>query len=283
MMKIEVSALHVYPVKSLPGISLQSARLEPTGLAGDRQWMVVDDNGRFVSQRNTPAMALMGCELGDNQLVLHAPDHPPLALPLEPSTGQHAAISVWRDKWQALDAGDDAARWISGAIGQGRALRLVRADAARPRTQSQPDRYGPHTTTHFADGAPYLVAGADSLDRLNDSLSGQAGGAVDMRRFRPNIVVTGLPAFEEHATGRLQGPGYDLELRYPCQRCVITTIDPDTAIADPAREPFRTLATLNPMPGNPRAPAFGENAILVSGAGATIRVGDMLTALPRKT
>jgi uncharacterized protein len=98
-----------------------------------------------------------------------------------------------------------------------------------------------------------------------------------MNRFRPNIVLEGPTAFAEHAAGTVAGPGYALRLAHPCQRCVVTTIDQATARRDPEREPYRTLVRLNPMPGRPDAPAFGQNAALASGPDATIRVGDRVT------
>ncbi|MEJ2383788.1 MAG: MOSC domain-containing protein [Xanthomonadales bacterium] len=100
---------------------------------------------------------------------------------------------------------------------------------------------------------------------------------VPMNRFRPNIVLDGPTAFAEHAAGTVAGAGYALRLAHPCQRCVVTTIDQATARRDPEREPYRTLVRLNPMPGRPDAPAFGQNAALASGPDATIRVGDRVT------
>ena len=97
-----------------------------------------------------------------------------------------------------------------------------------------------------------------------------------MNRFRPNIVVTGPPAFAEHAANRIRGPGYSLRLAHPCQRCLVTTIDQATGRKDPQREPYRTLAQLNPVPDRPTLPAFGQNAALDEGAGALIRIGDTL-------
>ncbi len=280
-MSVEVSALFVYPVKSLGGIALDEARLGTMGLANDRRWMLVRGDGRFVSQREIPGLSRVRCALRDGELVLARDGLPPLVLDSGRANGHRVPVSVWKDHWEALDAGDNAAEWVSRAAGGDHLLRLVRLAEDRPRPQGQPERYGATVTTGFADGAPYLLAGDDSLARLNQVLLETGRDAVPMNRFRPNIVVSGLGAFREHALAALHGPGYSLEPRFPCERCVVTTINQATGVPDPLREPFRTLVSLNPMPGKPRSPAFAENAILARGDGATIRVGDRLETVPR--
>lgn len=275
-MKIEVSALYVYPVKSLAGIALDQARLGPQGLAHDRRWMLVREGGRFVSQRENAALALLRCQLDDRGLTLLADGLSPLRLDDDGLEGHRVPVSVWKDQWEALDAGDRAADWVTRATGSAEPLRLVRMTDDVRRPQGRPDRYGEATTTGFADGAPYLVASTASLACLNAALVASGKAAVPMNRFRPNIVLEGLEAFAEHGIRTVDGPGYQLSLCDPCERCVITTIDQATGRPDPGREPFVTLARLNSMPGKPRSPAFAENAVLTSGDGQQIRVGDPL-------
>jgi hypothetical protein len=138
---------------------------------------------------------------------------------------------------------------------------------------------GSETRIVFADAAPYLVASEASLEALNRELVARALRQVPMNRFRPNVVVRGLAAFQEHGVAMLSGSDYALRFRAPCERCVVTTINQDTAERDPQRQPFRTLVDINPMPGNPRGPAFAENATLETGNGAMIAVGDRLQAI----
>ena len=128
----------------------------------------------------------------------------------------------------------------------------------------------------LAAALTFLVANQASLERLNQALREQGHTAVSMDRFRPNVVIDGLAAFAEHGVETLAGDGFALQLRYPRERCVVTTIDQATAVRDPQGEPVRTLTTINPMPGNPRAAAFAELAVLARGGGRTIRVGDEL-------
>ena len=132
------------------------------------------------------------------------------------------------------------------------------------------------TTTDFADGAPMLLANEASLDRLNSVLESNSEQSVPMNRFRPNIVVKGLEPFAEHRLGTLSAPDYQLKLCFPCQRCIVTTINQDTAEKDPGGQPFKTLQKINPMPDGNKAPAFGENVILTHGHNESIAVGDFL-------
>ena len=144
------------------------------------------------------------------------------------------------------------------------------------RPQSQPEKLGKKTATHFADAAPFLVANESSLDVLNHELETRGHNTVPMNRFRPNIVVRGLAPFAEHEIAELSSENYRLGLCHPCERCVVTTIDQATGIKTPDRQPFRTLGEINPMPGTKRSPAFAQNAILKEGDGQAIALGDRL-------
>jgi uncharacterized protein YcbX len=168
-------------------------------------------------------------------------------------------------------------------------VHLVALVARRP--QSQPERFGVDCHTVFADAAPYLIANQASLDALNRELLEQGKKSVDIRRFRPNIVINGEPeAFAEHTLTTLQrdptqdAPSdYRLSLIDHCQRCVITTIDPDKGARDDDMTVFKTLARINPMPQLPgteqrskAAPAFAVNALLAGGHDTIIQCGDAL-------
>lgn len=150
------------------------------------------------------------------------------------------------------------------------------------RVQSQPQRFGDNTHTYFADAAPFLISNTNSLTALNSALQNKGLNPVDDRRFRANIVISGLPAFAEHQVDYLSHhSGERLVLRDHCERCIMTTIDPDTGIKDPSMEPFRTLATLNPNPNNLKAPTFGVNATWMSSPNQPVsywRRGDTLVA-----
>lgn len=268
-----LTALYVYPVKSMRGISCDEAVLTGTGLHRDRRWMVVGTDGRFVTQRNEPRLALVVTRLEPDAVVLSRDGHGSIALPFSPDGGTAVATQVWKDPIEAVDEGDAAANWLTTALGSRQPVRIVRMAPGFRRQLKDPDRFGPDTTTGFADAAPYLVANEGSLDALNRELHSRGHAPVPMDRFRPNIVVRGLGPFAEHRMAALEGDGWRLKLVDPCERCVVTTIDQTTAERDPAREPYLTLRRANRAPGSDPAPAFGQNAILTAGEGAAVRVG----------
>ncbi|MYM63135.1 MOSC domain-containing protein [Pseudomaricurvus sp. HS19] len=282
MSEIHIEQLYIYPVKSLRGIAVNNWPVTPQGLLYDRQWMLVMPNGRFVSQRQLPQMALIDTALEDGSLLLSRDGHGQVSLPLSPSAeGLVRPAAVWDDNCIVTEASAEASAWLTQVLQAPRPLTLVQLAPGHQRLQSQPERFGADTHTQFADAAPFLVAASSSLAALNQTLQQRQLAAVDMRRFRPNIVLSGLQPFEEHQLSQLRhGDGSRLWLRDHCERCIITTIDPDTAVKDPRREPYPTLASINAMPGKPRAAAFGVNAT-VEGLAAECRwqAGDALKPL----
>lgn len=277
---MHISQLFIYPVKSLRGIEIDAAVLTPQGLQYDRQWMIINDKDMFVTQRKYAQMVLIHTEIKDRQLILSKPSEPtisPLSIDMDdiPSSPEITA-TVWKDQCQVLDEGEPASLWLSRVLDSPSPLRLVRmADTARP--QSKPDLLGESTHTYFADAAPFLLTNSESLGQVNKQLESLEYQHVPMENFRPNIVVDGLGAFEEHKIPGIQHPNYQLKHCYPCQRCVIPTINIATGERHSAQQPFSCIAAINPMPENPKAPAFGENAVLLKGEGETIRVGDVIS------
>lgn len=271
-----VKSLHIYPVKSLRGISLEASELLDTGLRWDRHWLLVDRHGQFLSQRRLPAMARIATALREHQLVLHCQGQPELCVSVDRPGGEPQLTEVWGDRCTVVDQGDTAARWLARALGSEHEPRLVRMAGGYLRPQKHPERYGTQTHTQFADSAPYLVANQGSLDSLNKTLTANQQAPVPMNRFRPNIVVEGLEAFREHELASLEGPCYTLEICFPSERCIMTTMNQETGEADPAGEPFKTLRRINPMPKPKTGPAFGELTTLSRGVNSTIAVGDIL-------
>ena len=276
MEQARVSGLYVYPVKSMKGIGLDEATLTPKGLEHDRRWMVVRADGRFVTQREEPRLALIHTRLDAHGVTLSREGHGSMFIPFEFAGGEPLRTRVWQDDCDALDEGEAVSRWLSAALGQEGSVRLVRMAAGFERPQSQPQRFGAETRMIFADAAPFLVASESSLESLNRELEAQGHAPVPMNRFRPNIVVRGLPPFAEHRAAALGGQGWSISLVDHCVRCLVTTVDQVTAQRDPAREPYQTLRRLNPAPGPKSPPAFAQNAVLGSGAGARIRLGAAL-------
>lgn len=275
MSAITVTELNIYPVKSLRGVSLQQSRLSIQGLEHDRRWMVVRDNGRFVTQRDLAKLALIETRLDDKGVILARDGFGNILLPFDKPAGAAISSKVWSDAVETTDEGDEVAAWLTAATESKKPLRIVRMAAGFERQHSDADRFGKENDTQFADASPYLLANQNSLETLNAELRARGHKAVPMNRFRPNIVVQGLPAFSERATATLTNEAYAFSLRDACERCVVTTIDQATAIKDAQHEPFKTLTEINPMPGK-RAPAFAENSVLIHGAGQQIRLGDLL-------
>lgn len=269
-------SLHVYPVKSLRGISLDAVTLTGLGLEHDRAWLLVDGQGLFMSQRRYPAMATIATRLEADRLVLSAQDQSPLEIPFAAHGGRRFETRVWDDECHVLDEGDNAARWFASALKLDTPPRLVRMAPDFRRQLKRPERYGSDTSTQFADTAPLLVVNLASLHALNEALGARGETPVPMDRFRANLVMEGPGPFEEHRYASLNGKTCRIGLRYPRERCVITTMDQATGHRDTAGEPFQTLRDINPMPDNPRGPAFGELGVVETGSGSQLRCGDPL-------
>jgi uncharacterized protein YcbX len=264
-----VQELFVYPMKSARGIALTTARLARTGLEWDRQWMAVDALGAFISQRTHPKLAQIAPAIAGDSLTLTARDLKPLRLPLEP-VGEAVSVKVWDDRCVGLDQGDEAAEWVSAAVGD--VLRLVRQAPLLDRL-ANPQFAGP-TPAHvsFADGYPILVCNRASLEDLNSRMP----APIPMERFRPNIVLTGLAAFEEDWIDALQIGAITLRLVKPCTRCIITSTDQRSGERStnplPVLRKFRFDRALLGV-------AFGENAVVSSGIGLALTREDECVTL----
>lgn len=257
---IRVSALTCYPVKSCRGIDLESAEVSERGLRHDREWMVVDAEGRFLSQRTRPELARVRVALASDRLLLSAPGMDELAVHLAPAGSANRTVTIWRDTVIAESAGGDAARWFSHLLGT--RCELVRMPAGSPR-RPDPDRSRRDDRVGFADAFPFLLLSEASLAELNRRLE----RPLPMDRFRPNIVVAGCAPHAEDSWRTLRIGPVLFRVAKPCARCVITTTDQETGARGP--EPLRTLATYRTVDGQV---LFGQN-LLHEGRG-TIRVGD---------
>lgn len=270
---VRLTGLVVYPVKSCRGIPLREALVTPHGLAHDREWMVVDEEGTFITQRKTPRMALVETALTADALELRAPGMEPLTVPRFRPAGSPfeptIPVSVWRHTTEALDEGERAAAWFSECLEQ--RARLVRWDPTRRRLSSKEWTGSREAENYFSDGYPFLVASEESLADLNQRIGG--GSDLRMDRFRPNLVIAGGGVGSEDQGTTLRTESCEFARVKPCIRCVMTTTDQQTARRGP--EPLRTLARYR-MDPRFDSPLFGHNLILIRGAGAVLRVGDTL-------
>jgi hypothetical protein len=271
-----LASIHIYPVKAGRAIDLAEAEVEPCGLEGDRRWLVTDPDGQFITQRAEPTLALVGaCYDAAGNLHLSAPGQPPLpvAAPAEARGAEMLWVSVWQSKVRAAAAGDHADAWFSGYLG--RPVRLVHLDDPT-RRQVDPEFGVPEDRVSFADGYPLLLTSVGSLDALGRWLIEDAQPVVPMTRFRPSVVVAGAAPWAEDGWRRIQIGPVPFRVAKPCGRCVVTTIDQQTA--ERGRQP---LAMLGRRRRFGQQLVFGQN--LIPDATGTIRVGDPVRVLDTGT
>ena len=262
----QVASLHVYPVKSCRGIDVDSFRVAETGPEWDRRWMIVSSGtGRFISQRSHPALARISVAIAGSHLRLSGDGIEPLVLPLDHG-GETRRVTIWKDECVAVDAGVNAADWLAAMLGE--PLRLVRLDPSVARL-ANPEFAGPapHPVS-FADAYPFLMISSASLAELNRRLP----DAIPMGRFRPNIVVDGVPAHAEDAMACFRFGSVVLRGVKHCTRCPITTTDQRTGERHPRQEPLRTLGSYR-HDHVLKGVTFGQNCVIEAGIGERLAVG----------
>lgn len=269
-----IASLHLYPVKSCGGAELEEALLGPCGLESgaiaDRQWMVVSESGEFVTQRECPRLACAKPSIQAEGLRIGAPGLAELLLPARPQ-GERRAVAIWGDRLGAIDAGDEAAQWFSALTGE--AVRLVRFDEREVRLANPVWTQGREARTRFSDGYPILLISTASLADFNARWRGEGRPELPMERFRPNIVIDGVGAYEEDHLSALSAEGIELRPVKPCPRCSIPSVDQRTGEVGPA--PLDLLARYR-LNAAVAGAVFGQNAIVAAGQGRRIRVGQHL-------
>lgn len=268
---MHVSEINIYPVKSLKGISLESAVVEHRGLQFDRRWMLVDEDRQFFTQREVPKMATVKVDVGAEGLIASM-NGSRLDVAAGSETGETAYVTVWGStvKGAFYDAAIDD--WFSDALGL--KCRLVSMPESTKRIVS-PDcavrKFQDHVS--FADGYPFLLIGQSSLDDLNTRLE----EPVPMNRFRPNFVVAGAGPFEEDTWKRIRIGSTEFHLVKPCARCVLTTVDQVSGVKT-GKEPLATLSSYRNFDGKV---LFGQNLIAET-VGETVSVGDEIEVIERR-
>jgi uncharacterized protein YcbX len=265
-MNITLSAITVYPVKAIRGVPRETAMVETAGLRGDRRWVIVDADGRFISQRTHARLALVRGSQEGSLLLLEAPGAPPLRVDAAERPGLRLQVRIWKDTVDARAGFERADTWLSSYLGQKCRLAFMDARCRRPLKEHLPGGTG---TVSFADGYPCLLASEASLADLNARM------AVDlpMDRFRPNLVVAGCGAFAEDGWRRLAVGEAEFAVAGPCARCSVTTVDQDSGRSESA-EPLRTLATFR---CGPDGVEFGVNLTVIRPG--RVAVGQPVTIL----
>ena len=260
---MQVSALYIYPIKACRGIEVQAFRLDALGPQLDRRFMLVDEEGQFISQRIAPRLSQVVPSLAPTALTVKAPGMPTLKLPLSlPDDGRVAQIKVWDHTGPAIEADFAVHDWFSEWLQ--RPCRLVYMPYAQLRQVSP--KYSPEAAyTSFTDGYPELLISQASLDDLAE----RAKMKLSVERFRPNIVVSGSEPYAEDGWKQIRIASVPFDVAKPCSRCVVITIDPATSEA--GKEPLATLAHYRKQDGKV---LFGQNCI--HRELGSIRVGDAI-------
>lgn len=255
MATVTVRRLFVHPVKSLRSVPVARVELDDFGVRLDRRWMVVDRDGVFLTQRTRPEMARVTQRVEEGSLRLSAEGAGHVAVLPASSDAPRVRVRIWGDRAEALLVDGGAGEWLSDVLGE--PVRLVYMPESTVRRAPAPHHPTGETRVSFTDTSAVLVASEESLADLNARLPEPLG----IERFRPNVVVSGAPPFDEDHWMGLSGGGVDLRAVQNCARCVVTTRDPRTGIA--GKEPLRTLATFRE---GPRGVEFGRYfAALVGG------------------
>lgn len=264
---MKVASLHIYPVKGLRAIDLHESVLEPRGLRYDRRWMLVDEAGKFITQREQPKLATLSADITSNGIYINGATGS-IAVTHPNEGAERLPVTLWKQSIEGYRTTPEADQWFSDFLGI--PCRLVwQGDLPRP-TSAQ---YAPGHQASYADGFPLLVTVTASLDDLNKRMP----QPLPMNRFRPNIVITGAPAWAEDSWKKIRIGSVTLDIVKPCTRCVVTTTDQHTG-AKEGNEPLNTLKTFRLL----RSPAltgvvFGQNAVpAVTG---TVKVGDAVEIL----
>lgn len=286
-MQLEITQLYTYPIKSCAGIQLSRSEISSRGLKWDREWVVVDGVGRKLTQRTLAKMVLIQPALTDTHLRLQAPGLPVLELPLQRPESAAVAVKIWDSHTLGNDEGDEVAAWLSQFLGCDCRLLRVHSQAKRGigfawvnqwlNTETVAREEATElSATHFgfADGFPFLICHEESLQELNQMIQAQGDPAIEMLRFRPNIVVKGIAAYEEDYIVRLEGAGHYFAKLKNCTRCPMPNVDPKTAEVgeQPAVALYNTRRTMQGI-------IFGQNTALYKPSdSAWIEVGQKLRA-----
>ncbi|MBI3717676.1 MAG: MOSC domain-containing protein [Sphingobacteriales bacterium] len=269
---LSISDLYIYPVKSLGGIRVKKALVTDRGLQHDRRFMLVDEQNKFLTQREFPVMALLRTAIEGNELVVYHKSNiaDKIKLPLTPaSNGMNAIVSIWDDTCEAQYVSKEADDWFTKQLAL--KCRLVYMPDTTQRKVEAAYAISEEDITSFSDAYPLLLISQSSLDDLNNRLE----EALPMNRFRPNVVIAGAQAYEEDTMEHFIVNGISFLGVKLCARCPVPTTDQESGAR--GKEPLRTLSKYRFVNNKVM---FGQN-ILCRGEGE-LKVGDMVEIIKRK-
>ena len=268
-----VSGIFIYPVKSLAGVGLKEAKVLPTGLQGDRQWMLVDSKGRFVSQREIPKMATIKTSFDGETLTLSHQQLTPISVSLSSlPAGKPKSFQIWKDTIEGFLEPEEVSQWLTSALGDFRSapLRLIRFNNVSRRKVGTKYLEQQESNLKLADGCPFLFTFEPSLQTLNKKLP----EAMPMDRFRANVVFSGTEPFAEWQWQHLRNARLNFAMIGPCQRCPMTSIDQREGVVATPGQPLQTLMKDFPF-GDKNLPYFGQHAHLPRKETGIIKIGDI--------
>ncbi|NJK99347.1 MAG: MOSC domain-containing protein [Spirulinaceae cyanobacterium SM2_1_0] len=279
---MQVVELAIYPIKSCRGILLAEAAIAPTGFERDREFIITDAEGQFLTQRQLPQLAQIEVRCSGEDLILAAPAVSLKPLTLTPTlTGLEHPVQIFRDRTTAIDQGDAAAQWLQQALQLDTPVRLLRQTPKYVRPIDPHYATQPQQPVSFADGYPFLITNTASLADLNHRLQAtypQETLAVPMNRFRPNIAIASDIPFAEDEWQAVRIGEIIFDTVKPCERCVIPTTDQRSGQRSPLGEPLKTLASFRKVPQ--RGVLFGVNAI--ARCTGVIHVGDPVEVIAQR-
>lgn len=269
-----LSEINIYPVKSLAGISLKESKIERRGLEFDRRWLLVDENNKFLTQREFPKMATVKTEITPDGLLVSS-NGDSLKIAFEPAGGETKTVKIWSNRCKAKIYESGVNEWFGNVLETKCKLVVMPEETRRKVDYFHRIEADDHVS--FADAYPFLLIGENSLADLNSRLAED----LPMNRFRPNLVVADSEGFAEDGWKRIKIGANVFHVVKPCARCVITTIDQDAGKKD-GKEPLKTLAQFRtPKRSIKKKILFGQNLIAET-AGAVLRVGDKVEILETK-
>jgi uncharacterized protein len=262
MADFKLTQIWIYPIKSLGGISLSTAKVVGKGLQYDRRWMLVDETGRSMTQRVYPNMALFKLSLTGKQLIIRYDQNEITVHIDQQQLSNPLNVKIWEDDVIAYEVGPKYSEWFSEKLGISCKLVFFPEENSRP-VDPKYSVNAEHVS--LADAYPFLIIGQSSLDDLNARLK----EPVPINRFRPNFVFEGGQPYEEDmwrnfSIGKTWFVGVKL-----CDRCVLTTVNQDTG--ERGVEPLKTLSSYRKWDNKVY---FGKN--LVALQDSTVSVGDLI-------
>jgi uncharacterized protein YcbX len=278
---MKISEINIYPVKSFSGISLNESVVEKRGFQFDRRWMLTDENGEFLTQREFPKMATLSISIKDNCLEISDSENEKIEVPFEFEKSEMQKVRVWQSICDAFVLPENINEWLSDYLQTN--CQMVYMPDESEREINEKFRQNTEIVS-FADGYPFLLIGENSLNDLNEKLETN----LPMNRFRPNIVVSGSDAFAEDRWKKIQIGETIFRSTKPCARCVITTIEQSAGEFD-GKEPLKTLSKyrlakdvfpndVESLDLDKNAVLFGQN-LVAENFGGKIKIGDEVEIL----